>query len=101
MSRDSRLQFPIWFPCLKRFVATGALMLISLACAERSAGMIERPFVGSEQADSNVAQCQLRMFATRRPEDLFAIRASGGVETGPRRRSALRRAASRGWGGRL
>ena len=71
-------------------------MLISLKYAEEPVGMIEWPVVGSVQAHSDVAQCQLRMFASRRLDDLLAIRASGRAETGSSRRTALRRADSRG-----
>lgn len=58
MSRETRFQFPIRCLCITRLVATAALMSIALACDQRPVGMIEWPYVGSEQAHTKYSAAE-------------------------------------------
>ena len=55
---EIRVQFPIRFPSMKRFVATAALLSITLAGAQEPGGMIEWPHVGTEQAHTKYSTAE-------------------------------------------
>ena len=58
MRRKTRFQYPIRFLSMTRLVATAALMSIALACAQKPTGMIEWPYVGSEQAHTKYSAAE-------------------------------------------
>lgn len=60
----STVKCPVRFPPMPRCIATAVLLCTALACTQQPAGMIEWPYIGSEQAHAKFSEADKITAAT-------------------------------------